>query len=159
MSRVLVVNAGSSSLKLRLLGGDDTVEQAADVEAGPDGVAGDDLTALLDGWAPPDAVGHRVVHGGTRFTRPTVIDAQVRHALEELGSLAPLHQPKSLAGLDAVSRLLPDVPAVGMSVARRQSRVAGRQSARLNSHADASVGQHDASAGPIGKARPWLGGA
>jgi len=104
--RVLVVNAGSSSLNLRLHGPDDEVEQSADTEPGAD------LEGVLHGWALPDAVGHRVVHGGTRFTDPTVIDRAVRKELEELTALAPLHQPKSLAGLDAVTALLPDVPAV-----------------------------------------------
>jgi acetate kinase len=59
-----------------------------------------------------DAVGHRIVHGGTDFTGPTLIDSSVRRRLEELADLAPLHQAKSLAVLDAVSELLPDVPAV-----------------------------------------------
>jgi acetate kinase len=113
--RVLVVNAGSSSLKLRLLAGDDTVEQTADVEVGPDGWDGSasaELTRLLDGWPDPDAVGHRVVHGGTRFTEPVVVDDDVRAALADLTALAPLHQPRSLTGLDAVTARLPDVPAV-----------------------------------------------
>jgi acetate kinase len=104
--RVLVVNAGSSSLKLRLLGGDDAVEQTADTEPGGD------LEAVLRDWPQPDAVGHRVVHGGTRFSDPVVVDEDVRRALADLTALAPLHQPKSLEGLDAVSALLPDVPAV-----------------------------------------------
>jgi acetate kinase len=104
--RVLVVNAGSSSLKLRLLGPDDEVEQTADVEPGAD------LDEIVRAWPVPDAVGHRVVHGGTRFTDPVVIDAGVRKELEDLTALAPLHQPKSLAGLDAVTALLPGVPAV-----------------------------------------------
>ena len=59
-----------------------------------------------------DAVGHRIVHGGTDFTGPTQIDSRVRRKLEALTDLAPLHQPRSLAALDAVSRLLPDVPSV-----------------------------------------------
>ncbi|MGE3287148.1 MAG: acetate/propionate family kinase [Pseudonocardia sp.] len=104
--RVLVVNAGSSSLKLRLLGPDDDVERTADAEPGAE------LDELVGRWPRPDAVGHRVVHGGTRFTDPVLVDPDVRAALEALTALAPLHQPKSLRGLDAVSRLLPDVPAV-----------------------------------------------
>jgi len=104
--RVLVVNAGSSSLKLRLLGPDDAVERSEDAKPGGD------LAATLRDWPTPDAVGHRVVHGGTRFADPVVVDDEVRGALEDLTALAPLHQPKSLEGLDAVSDLLPDVPAV-----------------------------------------------
>ncbi|WP_158850884.1 acetate/propionate family kinase [Saccharothrix deserti] len=105
--RVLIVNAGSSSLKLRLLAADDEVERTADVE--PDAAQ---LGDVLEDWPKPDAVGHRVVHGGTRFTDPVVVDDLVRRALFDLTALAPLHQPKSLAGLDAVGDLLPDVPAV-----------------------------------------------
>jgi acetate kinase len=59
-----------------------------------------------------DAVGHRIVHGGTRFTAPTVIDDEARSALGELVDLAPLHQPKSLEAVDAVTEVLPEVPAV-----------------------------------------------
>ena len=110
-SRVLVVNAGSSSLKLRLLGDSDEPEQSADLPAGPDGIDSEQLVAVLREWGEPDAVGHRVVHGGTRFTAPVRVDAQVRQELEDLTALAPLHQPKSLAALDAVSSILPRVPA------------------------------------------------
>jgi acetate kinase len=103
--RVLVVNAGSSSLKLRLLEG---VEVVRSTDLPADGDAG----AALRDWPTPDVVGHRVVHGGTEFTGPVRVDAGVRRALGELTDLAPLHQPTSLAALDAVSALLPGVPAV-----------------------------------------------
>jgi hypothetical protein len=53
-----------------------------------------------------------VVHGGTDFTGPVLITDAVRERLAGLTDLAPLHQPKSLAALDAVSAFLPDVPAV-----------------------------------------------
>lgn len=104
--RVLVVNAGSSSLKLRLLNGDDELEHRADPPASGD------LAAVLRDWPVPDAVGHRIVHGGTRYTSPVRVDDEVRAHLEELTDLAPLHQPKSLAALDTVTALLPGVPAV-----------------------------------------------
>lgn len=100
-----MVNAGSSSLKLRLLEGDGVV-RSADLPA--DG----DVAAALRDWPAPDVVGHRVVHGGTTFTGPVRVDAGVRAVLEELVDLAPLHQPKSLAALDLVTGLLPGVPAV-----------------------------------------------
>jgi acetate kinase len=106
--RVLVVNAGSSSLKLRLLDEHDTVTHSADLPAEPDPA---DLDVLRD-WTPPDVVGHRVVHGGTHFTGPVLITDTVREQLAALTDLAPLHQPKSLAALDAVSARLPDIPAV-----------------------------------------------
>ena len=110
--RVLVVNAGSSSLKLRLLDGHDSVERSADLLAGPGGFDSTRLAEVLDGWGRPDVVGHRIVHGGTSFTGPVRIDDAVRKQLSELTDLAPLHQPKSLAALDAVTAQLPDVAAV-----------------------------------------------
>jgi acetate kinase len=103
--RVLTVNAGSSSLKLRLLDGAELV-RSADLPAD-----GDVVAALCD-WPAPDAVGHRIVHGGTDFSSAVRIDPAVEQRLRALTELAPLHQPKSLAALDAVSAALPDVPAV-----------------------------------------------
>jgi acetate kinase len=66
------------------------------------------------GWGgePIDAIGHRVVHGGTAFTQPVLVDERVLARLAALTDLAPLHQPKSLAALAAVGAVLPDVPAV-----------------------------------------------
>ena len=110
--RVLVVNAGSSSLKLRLPGARDAVEHSADLPAGPGGFDASSLAGILQGWGEPDAVGHRIVHGGTMFTGPVLIDGAVREQLRALTDLAPLHQPKSLAALNAVTALLPGVPAV-----------------------------------------------
>jgi acetate kinase len=110
--RVLVVNAGSSSLKLRLLDGQDALSRSADLPAGPDGLDASRLAEVLRGWAKPDVVGHRIVHGGTVFTGPVQINDAVREQLEDLTDLAPLHQPKSLAALDAVTALLPDITAV-----------------------------------------------
>jgi acetate kinase len=111
--RVLVVNAGSSSLKLRLL--DDREAVLAEREL-PAPQARIDRAALGDALNSPlgdaQAIGHRIVHGGERFRAAVRIDAGVETALRELTDLAPLHQPKSLAALDAVSALLPDLPAV-----------------------------------------------
>ncbi len=109
---MLVVNAGSSSLKLRLLDGHDSVEHAEDLDAGVDGIDTSRLAEVLAGWDAPDVVGHRVVHGGTSFTGPVRVTEEVRLRLLDLTDLAPLHQPKSLAALDAVTALLPDVAAV-----------------------------------------------
>lgn len=110
--RVLVVNAGSSSLKLRLLGHADDVERSADLEVASHGIDPDELLGVISDWPAPAVVGHRIVHGGTRFTAPVRVDHEVRAALDELTSLAPLHQPKSLAALDAVTNALPDIAAV-----------------------------------------------
>ena len=106
-----MVNAGSSSLKLRLLGPGDALLAEHDLEA-PDGGLDRGRLAELVGGIAADVVGHRIVHGGTRFRDAVRIDPAVRAALGELVSLAPLHQPKSLAALDAVSGVLPGVPAV-----------------------------------------------
>ncbi|MCM3873259.1 MAG: acetate/propionate family kinase [Pyrinomonadaceae bacterium] len=57
-------------------------------------------------------VGHRVVHGGARFAKPTIVTPQVLAELHELVPLAPLHQPYNLAAIEAVSERLPDVPQV-----------------------------------------------
>jgi acetate kinase len=95
--RLLVVNAGSSSLKLSLLDGDDLV---ADY---------DDLDDALG--CAPDAVAHRIVHGGDR-TGPVVIDDAVVAELESLAELAPLHQPPALGALARARAALPDVPHV-----------------------------------------------
>lgn len=108
---VLVVNAGSSSVKLRLLGGDDEVLATADLHADRQGFDENELRRFLDGDRP-DVVGHRVVHGGTRFTRPTLLDDDVAAELRRLVELAPLHQPAALAGIEAVRDVLPDVPSV-----------------------------------------------
>jgi acetate kinase len=111
---VLVVNAGSSSLKLRLLDDRDDVlasEDLPDVDHLPDGALAR-AVARFARSGTITAIGHRIVHGGVDFTQPTVIDDAVTARLRELTDLAPLHQPKSLAALDAVSRSLPGIPAV-----------------------------------------------
>ncbi|HUZ35485.1 MAG TPA: acetate/propionate family kinase, partial [Streptosporangiaceae bacterium] len=110
--RVLVVNAGSSSLKLRVLDAADRVTSTADLPA-PAGTADDTaLASALAGLGPADAAGFRVVHGGTSFTAPVRIDAGVLARLHALADLAPLHQPKSLAAVAAVQRALPGLPGV-----------------------------------------------
>jgi acetate kinase len=104
---ILIVNAGSSSLKLRVLDDNDDIKAAKDLPG--------DLSGLDDALASfprPDAVGHRIVHGGTRFSQATRIDERVRQQLEELTDLAPLHQPPALRALDAVSRRLPKIPQI-----------------------------------------------
>ena len=108
---ILVVNAGSSSCKLRLLGPDDAVLQTTDLPAieGSDGAL---VAEAISGWPAPVAVGHRVVHGGIRFVSPAVLDRETIGAIDALSPLAPLHQPRSLAGIAAVRAVLPDLPHV-----------------------------------------------
>jgi acetate kinase len=100
MGDVLVVNAGSTSLKLHVV---DEAESALTV---PDfaAVDADDL----------DAVAHRVVHGGPRFRDPVVIDDDVHEAIFELEPLAPLHNAPALAGIDAARQALPEIPQVAV---------------------------------------------
>jgi acetate kinase len=100
---ILVVNVGSSSVKLRLLDGDDTLLTEGDVAAGDDGALHD----ALAGFGSVPTVGHRIVHGGTRYREAVVVDEAVRAGLAELVALAPLHQPPALAALDTARRALP----------------------------------------------------
>jgi acetate kinase len=111
--RILVVNAGSSSVKLSLLDDhDDTVaERELDAPSARLDI-GELRTALNAGLGDADLVAHRIVHGGERFSGPVPVTDEVKSELRALTGLAPLHQPKSLAALDAVSAVLPDLPAV-----------------------------------------------
>src|SRR6267378_2021572 len=79
------------------------------------------LTCLQTGpWAPLvgiddiDAVGHRVVHGGNRYTAAVRITPEVQSAIGELTELAPLHNPASLEGIRAIEKVLPSVPQVAV---------------------------------------------
>ena len=110
--RVLVVNAGSSSLKLSLLGPADQTLDSLDIDPWHGEGATAQMTAFIAGLDGVGAVGHRVVHGGSRFRAAVVIDEDVRTAIADLADLAPLHQPRALAGIDATAALLPGVPAV-----------------------------------------------
>jgi acetate kinase len=106
--RVLVVNAGSSSLKLRVLDDHDEVEAEHDVERWDAGQDGGDLSAVLSSMPPFDAVGHRVVHGGHRFRSAVSIDEGVERELLALAPLAPLHQPRAVAGMRMIANAYPD---------------------------------------------------
>ena len=111
--RVLVVNAGSSSLKLSLLDEHDHLHHAAEVPLRPGFVDEAALRAEFERAGHVDAVGHRIVQGGSDLVDPTLIDAVVLRELYALVDLAPLHQPAALHALELVGRLLPDVPQVG----------------------------------------------
>jgi acetate kinase len=115
VSQILALNAGSSSLKLGLFaaGGEEqlaeneiTWEREADY-----GAALDELLGATD-IDRIDAVGHRVVHGGSRFTRAVIIDSAVRDEIAAVAALAPLHNRPALAVIDAVARTLPGIPQV-----------------------------------------------
>jgi acetate kinase len=98
-SRTLAVNAGSTSLKLSLVGPGEKTHTFTELD--------DALTAV----APPDVVVHRVVHGGDR-TEPARIDDALVGELRDLVDLAPLHQPAALDVIDRCRARLPDVPQV-----------------------------------------------
>jgi acetate kinase len=103
---VLVVNAGSSSLKLSRLDGDRLI--AAHTIDEPTDIAGAITTFIGADTDSVDAVGHRVVHGGTTFVDATPVDDGVLTALHDLVDLAPLHQPAALRAIDAARAALPD---------------------------------------------------
>ena len=143
--RILVVNAGSSSMKYQLLEPDSgtiiasgLVERIGESSGGrtrhtvgvrveeretpvPDAKAafalmaqafaehGPDLAAQ-----PPLAIGHRVVHGGTRFAAATVVDDEVMAALHDLTPLAPLHNPANIVGIDAAMALFPGIAQIAV---------------------------------------------
>jgi len=110
--RILVVNAGSSSLKLSFLGGDDQTLASLGVDPWHGEGPTAEMAAFVASLDGVDAVGHRVVHGGGTFQAPVLIDDKVRAGIAGLTDLAPLHQPRALAGMAATAALLPGVPAV-----------------------------------------------
>lgn len=115
MTRVLVLNAGSSSLKWTVLdAASETVEEqgTATWEGADGGRHLAELRSILGQISPVDAVGHRVVHGGTTFREAAVVDGGVRDAIAALAELAPLHNPVAVAGIDAVAQAYPGVPQV-----------------------------------------------
>jgi acetate kinase len=109
---VLTVNAGSHSLHLVHVEDD---WPGARLDQGQAPGSTEAVAAVRDFVAAhpvPAAVGHRLVHGGDLVTRPTVVDDELRRALDEVAELAPLHVPPTLALLDVFRELLPDVPHV-----------------------------------------------
>ena len=95
-ARVLTVNAGSTSLKLHVVDG----EEAERFRSFPS--------------VPVDAVGHRIVHGGPDLVDPVAVDEEVEAALEKITPLAPLHNAPALAALRDARAALPDVPHVAV---------------------------------------------
>jgi acetate kinase len=126
---VLVINSGSSSLKYALLepasgrslaGGavqrigeesSPVPDHEAALQSAFDQISDAGIDLQTCGLA---AVGHRIVHGGNTFYRPTVIDDDVIARLNKLSSLAPLHNPPALKGVEVARRMLPDTPHVGV---------------------------------------------
>jgi len=128
---ILVLNTGSSSVKWAVFDGD-TTEVLTGIIGGIGGTGterigadkrpantkdhadaiGRILAALRERNLPPEAldgVGHRVVHGGTSLTKPTLITPAIRDTLQSLCALAPLHLPPALAGIDAMAIAAPGI--------------------------------------------------
>lgn len=135
----LVLNCGSSSLKYALISedGETRIEGLAEALGNSDarikhknldgskveinipnsGAHTEALKIILGELIAeykPVAVGHRVVHGGDKFTKATVINDEVLAHIEELASLAPLHNPANAAGIHAINELFPELPQVAI---------------------------------------------
>lgn len=108
----LIVNAGSSSLKLKLFDGDREVAGASVGEIGPDGHAAA-MAAALDRAGVAigrlTAAAHRVVHGGAELTQTCRLTPSVVQRIRDCVPLAPLHNPANLVGIEAVATLAPDL--------------------------------------------------
>ena len=144
MGPILVVNAGSSSVKFQVFAADTTGPRRL-LKGQMDGIGtkprlraeAADKTKLIDQtYAPeqlkdvpaalqtagtwlretqklePAAIGHRVVHGGPEYNRPTLIDKDVLSRLEQYAPLAPLHQPNNLAPIRVLLQQMPGIPQV-----------------------------------------------
>ena len=149
--KILVINAGSSSIKYQLLNMEDesimasgVVERIGDAQGvishkknGDDGVAQKTVverpiedhragmhlviglitaedTGVIQSKDEIAAIGHRVVQGGESFSRATLVDAEVKGAIEENNSLAPLHNPANLTGITVAEELFPGTPNVAV---------------------------------------------
>jgi acetate kinase len=121
---VLVINSGSSSLKYQVrdtANGELLAKGIIDrigEDAVPDhGAALEELSRRLPevlGGRSIDAVGHRVVHGGERFSEPVLINNEIVRSIERLSPLAPLHNPPSARGIRAVHDKWPKIPQVAV---------------------------------------------
>ena len=114
---VLVLNAGSSSLKFEVL---DPVSGATNVEGHLERVETDGFGAALGevtarlaaagvGAGDLRVVGHRVVHGGSAFTAPALVDDAVVRRIEDLVHLAPLHNPPAVEGIRRARECFPEI--------------------------------------------------
>ncbi|HJL03000.1 MAG TPA: acetate/propionate family kinase [Polyangiaceae bacterium LLY-WYZ-15_(1-7)] len=117
--KVLVINCGSSSVKYQVVESDSGERLAAGVverigEEGRTHSAAVKEIVEATKEHGVEAVGHRVVHGGPKFHDATLVDDEVKAAIEACVPLAPLHNPANLAGLEAARAALPDVPHVAV---------------------------------------------
>lgn len=124
--RVLVVNSGSSSLKYQVRDTDTNqiaasglIERIGEGTGGPanHAEAMEIVATMLEGeltQKPLDAVGHRVVHGGERFSEPVLVNNEITRSIERLNPLAPLHNPANVLGIRAITAKWPDMPQVAV---------------------------------------------
>lgn len=112
--KVLVLNAGSSTLKYGLyaMPAEQALAQGTIEHDGTPDLDG--LVERLAGHGAPDAIAHRVAHGGDRFSAAVRIDEGVRQAIRDLVPLAPLHNPANLAGIEATMAAFPRAPQVAV---------------------------------------------
>jgi acetate kinase len=120
--KILVLNAGSSSLKFNLFEGSAEAIEANSEKVLAHGEA-QRVTSMADalesvfaqiGGTVVDAVGNRVVHGGDKFYESVIIDAGVEKEIEDLSVLAPLHNPHNLEAFREARKRLPNVPQVAV---------------------------------------------
>ena len=110
--RVLVLNAGSSSLKLSLVDPDDSVVADQEFAVSEGRLEAGRLAKAIEGMERVEAIGHRVVHGGPRYRQSVRLDEEVESYLESITDLAPLHLPAALAAIKAAQKVFPGVPGV-----------------------------------------------
>ena len=119
MTAVLVINSGSSSVKYQLI----DVQSNTELMGGTLERVDDHQNALKEllselradkNFLEPEVIGHRVVHGGERFSEPTLITPDVISEIESLIPLAPLHNPGNLAGIKACLNAFPETPQVAV---------------------------------------------
>ena len=120
--KILVINAGSSSLKYQLIDMDNEQVMAKGLceRIGIDAIQMvidalvDEKIGVIKSMDEIGAVGHRVVHGGEEFAGSCVITEAVMKALEKCTPLAPLHNPPNIIGIKACQKIMPNTPMVGV---------------------------------------------
>ena len=128
--RILVLNAGSSSVKYQVFSMAGNAEVLTSGLVDRIGEPGSEMTShhhalehlilhlqregIIGSGQGIDAIGHRVVHGGERFQQPVLIDADVIAAIRDMIPLAPLHNPANLQGIEVAQQLFPGIPQVAV---------------------------------------------
>ena len=117
--KIAVINAGSSSLKFKVIEMPSAAVIASQLieHIGEDGGVSDhhEALALIEfDLRSIDVVGHRVVHGGEFFSRSVVVDEVVMQKIDSLSILAPLHNPANLMGIEAMQQKMPEIPQIAV---------------------------------------------